>query len=84
MKGTLIVLLMGLLCFSSANELENPPLGKSICHGLGIFWLIRFFIQFFGYSKELWQGKVFETSVHVLFSILWTYLSIVFLWTAMQ
>lgn len=80
----LTVFLMGLLCFSSANELENTRLGKSICLGLGIFWLIRLFIQFFGYSKELWQGKVFETTVHVLFSLLWTYLSVVFLWTAMQ
>ncbi|MBK7969926.1 MAG: hypothetical protein IPK08_13820 [Bacteroidetes bacterium] len=80
----LIVFLMGLLCFSSAIELENTPLGKSICFGLGIFWLIRLFVQFFGYSKELWQGKRFETTVHVLFSFLWTYLSIVFLWTAMQ
>lgn len=80
----LTVFLMGLLCFSSANELENTHLGKSICLGLGIFWLIRLFIQFFGYSKELWQGKVFETTVHILFSFLWTYLSVVFLWTAMQ
>ena len=78
----LIVFLMGLLCFSSAIELENTPLGKSICLGLGIFWLIRLFVQFFGYSKELWQGKRFETTVHVLFSLLWTYLSYVFLWTA--
>ena len=38
-----------------------------------------FFIQFFGYSSELWKGKKFETVIHVLFVFIWTYLSVVFL-----
>jgi hypothetical protein len=74
----LVVLLMGILCLTSANELVETMLGKRICLGLGMFWIIRFFIQFFGYSSKVWKGKVFETTVHVLFSIFWAYLSILF------
>jgi hypothetical protein len=78
------VFLMGLLCLTSAKELVETILGKKIALGFGIFWTVRLFIQFFGYSKELWKGKTFETTMHIIFSILWTYLSFIFLtiwWT---
>ena len=74
----LMVFLMGLLCLSSADELIETSLGKKIALGLGVFWSIRLFIQFFGYSADLWKGKAFETLVHILFSLLWAYVSIVF------
>ncbi len=73
------VLLMGILCFTSAYDLIHTALGKRVSLGLGIFWFTRLIIQFFGYSSKLWKGKFFETTVHVLFSILWIYLSTVFL-----
>jgi hypothetical protein len=75
----LIVLFMGVLCLTSSEELINTGLGKKICWGLGFFWGIRLIIQFFGYSPKLWKGKAFETAVHVLFTILWVYLTFVFL-----
>ena len=78
----LVVFLMGLLCLTSAIEIIETTLGKTISLGFGIFWSIRLFIQFFGYSTDLWKGKPFETTVHILFSLLWTYLSVVFIWTA--
>jgi hypothetical protein len=74
----LVVLLMGILCVTSAKELIETSLGKRICFGLGVFWLIRLFIQFFGYSSKLWKGKTFETTVHIVFILLWTYLSFIF------
>jgi hypothetical protein len=74
-----VVFLMGLLCLTSAIELTTTAFGKRISLGLGIFWATRLFIQFFGYSSLLWKGKIPETTVHVLFSILWIYLSAVFL-----
>lgn len=74
----LVLFLMGLLCLTSTNELVNTNLGKQISLGFGIFWTIRLFIQFFGYSSQLWKGKTFETIIHVLFTILWTYLSALF------
>jgi len=73
------VFLMGLLCLTSSNELIGTNLGRKISLGLGIFWTVRLFIQFFGYSTDLWKGKKFETSMHILFSIFWIYLSLVFI-----
>ena len=74
----LIVFLMGILCITSSLEIEQTNFGKRIAIGLGIFWGIRFLIQFFGYSSELWKGKKLETSIHILFSIIWAYLTIIF------
>lgn len=71
--------LMGLLCLTSAAELVGTPLGRRVALGLGVFWLARLLIQFFGYSASLWRGKRFETIIHVLFSLFWTYLTVVFL-----
>lgn len=78
------VFLMGLLCITSTTELIETKLGKTICLGLGIFWLLRLFIQFFVYSTQLWKGKKFETIVHIFFSFLWIYLSFVFLKTSLS
>jgi len=80
----LTVFLMGILCVSSSAELINGLLGKRICLGFAIFWTIRFFVQFFGYSASLWKGKVFETAVHIIFSLFWGYASVVFWWIAIS
>ncbi|MDG1042253.1 MAG: hypothetical protein P8O96_05335 [Flavobacteriaceae bacterium] len=74
----LVVFLMGLLCLTSATELIETRLAKTISLGLGIFWSFRLIIQFFGYSPKLWKGKRFETIIHILFSGLWIYLSVIF------
>lgn len=74
-----IVFLMGLLCLTSATELTTTNLGKRISLGLGIFWTTRLFVQLFVYSQLLWKGKKLETTVHILFAILWTYLSAEFI-----
>jgi hypothetical protein len=72
---------MGVLCIISASELLSNPLGKKLLMGLAIFWSIRMLMQFFVYSSKLWKGKTFETTVHILFSFLWVYMSAVF-WMA--
>jgi hypothetical protein len=74
----LVVFLMGMLCLNSSAELLNTSLGKQISLVFAIFWSVRLSIQFFGYSSKLWRGRRFETTVHVLFSVFWTYLSAVF------
>lgn len=80
----LIVLLMGILCLIATTELIQTHLGKTISLGLGIFWAIRLCIQCFGYSPSLWKGKPFETTMHILFLIFWTYLTVVFLTNALS
>jgi hypothetical protein len=74
----LIILLMGILCISCSEDLINTRLGNKIVLGLFIFWSLRLLIQFFGFSSKLWRGKKFETVIHMLFSIFWTYLTVVF------
>jgi hypothetical protein len=74
----LMVLLMGVLCITSTTEIVETKLGKTVSLGLSIFWTTRLIIQFFGYSSALWKGKTFETIIHILFTLLWAYLSVVF------
>lgn len=75
------VFLMGVLCLTSFTELTATSLGKKVSLGLSVFWMARLLIQFFGYSSLLWKGKTLETVVHVAFSVLWAYLSGVFILT---
>jgi ubiquinone/menaquinone biosynthesis C-methylase UbiE len=73
-----VVFLMGIFSFFYANEIIYTPLGKTISFGIFIFWFTRLIFQFFVYSSKLWKGKTFETTMHVLFSILWSYLTIIY------
>jgi len=79
----LATFLMGLLCLTSATDLVQTTLGRRLALGLGIFWGVRLLFQLFGYSTELWRGKPFETLVHIAFTIVWAYISAVFLWIAL-
>lgn len=74
----LVVLLMGLLCLLYPDELLHNPLGKVVSLGLFGFWLTRLIFQFFVYSPMVWRGKKFETTIHIVFAITWTYISGVF------
>lgn len=80
----LVVFLTGLLCLTSATDLIQTKLGKTMSLGLGIFWAARLFFQLFIYSSKLWKGKKFETTIHILFLFLWAYLSGTFFWTALN
>ena len=73
------VFLMGSLCLTSAVELVSTSLGHRLCIGLGLFWTLRLVVQIFVYSKDLWLGKILETTMHVLFTVLWAYAAITFL-----
>lgn len=74
-----IVLLMGLLCLSYSHELIYDPFGRVISLGLFAFWLTRLIFQFLVYSPKTWQGKRFETAMHIIFSAVWLYFTSVFL-----
>jgi hypothetical protein len=73
------IFLMGMLCLISSHELISTSLGKKISLGLAIFWTTRLLIQFFGYSSKTWKGKPFETFIHIVFTVLWVYVSAVFI-----
>ena len=74
-----VVFGIGLLNVFCTDDLINTALGKKIAIFLGIFWGIRSFMQFFGYSSKIWKGKTFETMVHIVFSIFWLYMTYVYL-----
>lgn len=75
----LTVLLMGILCLTSQNELIGTDLGRKVALGLGVFWAARLLVQLFGYSPRLWRGKKLETALHFLLTGLWLWFSAVFL-----
>ena len=75
------VFLIGLLCLVHSQNIVSTKLGKDIALGLTVFWGVRFLFQQFVYSKKLWKGKTFETIVHIAFSFLWIYFTIIFLFT---
>lgn len=75
----LVVLLMGGLCLVAPADIIQTGLGKYLSLGLFLFWGTRLFFQFFVYRWALWKGKPFETAIHFLFSLIWIYLSAVFL-----
>ena len=72
------IFLMGLLCLTSSDALLNSTFGRRVSLGIGIFWAVRLYVQFFVFSTNLWRGKPFETMIHILFSLFWTYVSIIF------
>lgn len=74
-----ILILMGIFCVSLSGEIVQTHLGRQISLGLFLFWGCRLYFQFFVYSPFLWKGKKFETVVHILFSFLWAYFTLVFL-----
>ncbi len=75
-----VVFLIGLLSFFAAKHLVTPsPLAVYIATGLSIFWLVRLYTQFFIYKPELWLGKRFETSIHILFVLTWLWYSLSYL-----
>lgn len=80
----LIIFLMGILCVTSSNELITTTFGKHISLGLAVFWFIRLFIQFFVYSTTLWKGKTFETTIHIFFSAMWIYFTLIFLFVSLN
>jgi hypothetical protein len=74
----LVVLLMGSLCIAAPGDIITTRLGKVLSLGLFVFWATRLFFQLFVYKSGLWKGKRFETAVHILFTLIWIYLSMVF------
>jgi len=75
----LILALSSALLLTSADALLEPSrLSRAILLGLTIFWGLRMVMQWFFYSAEIWRGNRFFTTMHVVFSMAWIYLTGVF------
>lgn len=77
----LIVAMLGVLAlFYTGTLIEKTALARVVLSGIILFWACRLWIQFFGYDASLWKGNRFNTRMHLLFSLMWTYLVGVFGW----
>src|SRR5262245_44685652 len=70
----LLVAMLGLLSLLYADDLIQPtPLSRAVLIGILVFWLIRLVFQFAVYDPAIWRGQPLYTRMHVLFSVLWSY-----------
>ena len=68
--------LAGAGSFLYADVLLHPgPLSRAILSGMTAFWLCRLLAQFFAYDSAIWRGDRFRTGMHVVFSLLWCYVT---------
>jgi hypothetical protein len=58
--------------------LEPTALARAVLAGLAGFWFLRLLAQWFVYDARIWRGHRFYTVMHVVFTLLWIYLSGVF------
>jgi hypothetical protein len=75
----LMLALFAALLLTSADALLEPTrLGRAVLAGLTIFWGVRLAIQWFFYSPDVWRGNRLFTTMHVVFSMMWIYVTAVF------
>ena len=75
----LTLALSSALLLTSADVLLVPSrLSRAILLGLTTFWAVRMLMQWFFYSPDIWRGNTFFTTMHVVFSVAWIYMTGVF------
>lgn len=81
----LLLALQGILLVGWPRLLAAPSsAGVALSIGMTGFWSYRLFAQLVLYSPELWQGKPLHLAVHVIFSLLWLYLTAICAWTLVR
>jgi hypothetical protein len=81
----LVVSMLGVLCLVFTEALLEPSLlGRVLLSGIVLFWACRLGFQFFVYDASLWRGHPFNTRMHILFALLWSYYVAVFSWALWQ
>lgn len=71
----LVLVLFGMLDLLAGKLLlDGSVLARSVSGGLAVFWGARLWVQWFVFDHRLWRGKRFETTVHAIFTLLWTWL----------
>jgi hypothetical protein len=75
----LSILAFGVVSLMYPQALLEPSLlGRLVLAFLTMFWGCRFLMQQFVYDRALWRGKRFETFIHMTFSGVWLYFTIVY------
>mgnify|MGYP001418366836 FL=1 len=83
---TITLVIFGVVTIRFAGELAagTNDLGRWLAAGIGIFWLIRWLMQFFYYDSSHWRGKRAETIVHIVLIFLYGSFAGVYLLAAFQ
>jgi hypothetical protein len=72
----LTLALFSALLLTCADALLEPTrLSRAVLAGLTIFWALRMGMQWFFYSPAIWRGNRFFTTLHVVFSVTWIYMT---------
>jgi len=75
-----LVLFGALALFFAADLIAPSRLAAAVLFGLTLFWGLRLLTQQLIYDRSLWRGNRRNTVLHILASLLWTYLTVVFGW----
>ena len=74
-----VLVMIGALSLLAPETLLEPSrLSRLVLGGFATFWGLRLFCQWFVYDAALWRGQAFNTTMHVLCSLLWLYLTVVY------
>lgn len=74
----LILALFSALLLTCGDALLEPTrLSRAVLTGLTIFWACRLAVQWGFYSREIWHGHRFYTTMHYVFSAVWVYMTAV-------
>lgn len=77
----LLLVLQGILLLGFAEALLEPNRAASaLLVGIVAFWLYRLLAQLFAYDRRLWGGHRLHTTVHVVFTVLWLWITAVASW----
>lgn len=70
--------LFATLTFRFAPELPVLDLGRWLASGIGLFWGIRFVMQFAFYSSSHWRGQPGRVAVHLILLLVYGGFAIVY------
>lgn len=73
-----LVMMGGLAGFYAPLLLEKSGLARLVLLGHVVFWGMRLVFQWAVYSWAHWRGKGMETVVHVVFTGVWIYFTVIY------
>jgi hypothetical protein len=74
-----VLVLMGLPALLAPDIFLDPTrAGRWIAWSYAAFFALRLFAQWFVFPRALWRGKPFETQMHLVFTMIWLGLVVLF------